>query len=101
MNVECPLCSRPGRLERHHPTGRIHGRPIHPKFTFDICGPCNREQNTLWRMAGIDAEIPTAEALMRRLTTWLTVWDRALDLHQHAALVEVLAELSDRIAEAA
>jgi hypothetical protein len=52
-------------------------------------------------MTGIDDEIPTAEALMRRLTTWLTMWDRALDLQQHAALIEVLAELSDRIAEAA
>jgi hypothetical protein len=101
MTGPCPLCGQKGPLEGHHPTGRIHGRPIHPRFTFAICGPCNRAQNSLWRMAGIDAELPTAEVLMRRLTTWLTIWDRALDFHQHLALVEVLADLTDRVAEAA
>jgi hypothetical protein len=97
----CPLCRQDGSLEGHHPTGRIHGRPIHPKFLFRICGPCNRSQNDLWRMARVDAEEPSVEIIQRRLTMWLATWDRPLDAHQYRILVEVMADIADRIEMAA
>lgn len=68
---------------------------------FRICGPCNRAQNDLWRMAGVDAEEPTVEIIQRRLTMWLATWDRPLDTHQCRALVEVMADIADRIEMAA
>ena len=101
MKGLCPLCGRDGPLEGHHPTGRIQGRPIHRRFIFWVCGPCNRAQNSLWRLAGIDADDPTVEVLLRRLATWFEIWDRTLDIHQYLALCEVLADLADRATEAA
>jgi len=95
----CPLCSAEGRLEGHHPTGRIRGKPIHPGLVYRICGGCNRAQNLLWQQAGIADEIPSPEVLLRRLTLWLEFWsDRPRTSVQDRAVIEALADLADRMA---
>jgi hypothetical protein len=83
-------------VEGHHPTGRVRGKPIHPKLVFRICGPCNREQNLLWAALGIDAEIPDGNVIARRLAAWIDQWgDRPLTRSQAHELALVIASMAD------
>jgi hypothetical protein len=85
-----------GRLEAHHVTGRVRGKPIHGWFVFSICGPCNRAEFSLWVIAGVADENPSPAVLLRRIVLWLNTWDRPLDLDQVQTLTQALADIADR-----
>lgn len=89
----CPLCELPGRLERHHPTGRVDGKPIHPDLLFRICGPCNRAQNLLWQMTQLDGGGSHAMLLQRRLGIWLEQWPLPLTPNERKIVNRIEREL--------
>ena len=93
----CPLCGKEVRLETHHITGRVRGKPIHPRFVVSICGRCNRQMFLVWKEVGIDGEKPTVATLLRRLAVFLSTWPGALDLSLTRVLADVLVDLAEKL----
>jgi hypothetical protein len=93
----CCRCGAEGPVQRHHPTGRIKGRPLHPWFTFPACPPCNGAQNDLWRQAGLFTDTPTASVLLRRLLLWEDQLPRPMTLAEADGYARVLEDIAARV----
>ena len=97
MNGRCTRCGGSGRVERHHPTGRIAGVPIHEVLEVVECVACHLDEGAVWHTAGLESRTPTVAILLRRLAVWLARWPGALPEVLVAALAEVLADLAERL----
>ena len=98
MTGTCRRCGATGRAERHHPTGRIAGIPIHAVLVVLLCVGCHLAEGDVWREAGLDSGDPNVAVLLRRLSVWLARWAGDLPADLTVALAEVLADLADRLA---
>jgi len=97
---KCERCGRVARLEGHHPTCRLRGRPVHPSFVVNICAAgCHADTSELLRVVGLDAGSDRPVVLLRRLAVFLGWWERALDPRHVAAVAQVVADLAERIEE--
>ncbi len=97
MTGTCRRCGATGRVERHHPTGRIAGIAIHAVLVALICVACHLAEGDVWREAGLDSTSPNVAVLLRRLAVWLARWIGDLPADLRVALADVLADLADRL----
>ncbi len=97
MTGRCRRCGKTGRVEGHHPTGRIAGVAIHAVLVVVLCVACHLDEGAIWREAGLDAGNPSSVVLLRRLAVWLARWPGDLSQDLVAALAEVLGDLAERI----
>lgn len=96
----CLRCGGAGPVEAHHPTGRDHGRPLHPNFTVPLCVHCHCTEHRFWAMAGImrlpDPGFARAHVVFRRLAIFLAEGDR-LAPPARQALAEALVGLAEEV----
>jgi hypothetical protein len=91
----CERCGTPGRVERHHPTGRVAGIPIHC-LVVGICPDCHINEGAVWHAAGLEHSDPGLAILLRRLAVWLGRWPHGLRRELVHGLAEVLDDLAER-----
>ena len=99
MNGRCARCGEVGRVELHHPTGRVRGLPRHPGLVVPLCVPCHLAEHDRWRGAGLHVEPASPSVQMRRVAIWLAVWGHWLDVDYVNALAEAVAELAEEMEE--
>ena len=94
----CTRCGALLRVEDHHPTCRLAGRPIHPNLVVTICGPdCHAGVSELLRVLGLADPSDHPVVLLRRLALFLGWWGRPLEVQHVEAVAEVVADVADRI----
>jgi hypothetical protein len=84
------------RVEAHHPTGRIRGRPIHSWLVVVLCVPCHLEEHAVWHELGLESDAPTSAVLLGRIASWLDRWGRPLNVELQAALAQALVDTATR-----
>lgn len=93
----CTHCEHVGPVHKHHPTGRIQGRPNHD-FVVPLCASCHQAEHRCWHFAGLEGE-GSPPLFLRRLALHLDRRRRPLEAVECRALAAVLHNVAASLEE--